>query len=236
MKSTVDYSEFLVYERAARERGHRTVAGVDEVGRGPLAGPLVVCAVVLDEAATLPDGISDSKCLTPTRRETLFEALQSNPAVEAAFSVVTPEEIDRLNILRATHVGMYRALARLRDCDFALVDGLPVPGLPVPSRAIVKGDSRSVSIGAASVLAKVYRDRCMEDYENTYPGYGFARHKGYPTREHLDALRALGVSPIHRRSFGPVARLLNPQPRYVQTEFDFGGESALPERDRHQVD
>jgi ribonuclease HII len=209
--STVVPPDRLQFERELLARGCRRVAGVDEAGRGPLAGPVVAAAVMLPEAMIrngLPSalaGLNDSKQLTARQRDRLFAALQSQTDIRYGVAQVEPAEIDRLNILRATHQAMAAALTVLAPSpEHVLVDGLPVRTLTFPQTALVKGDARSFSIAAASVLAKVTRDRLMMDYDDAYPGYGFARHKGYPTAAHLDALQRLGPCPIHRRSFGPV--------------------------------
>ena len=210
----------LAHERAAAASGAARIAGVDEAGRGPLAGPVVAAAfsAPLDwleaESARSLDGLNDSKQLTAARREHFFGILTAPspaPGVGYGIAVVPPDEIDRLNILRATHLAMARALSQLSPLpDLALVDGLPVRGLPCPHRAIVSGDASSLLVAAASVLAKVTRDRLMVEADALYPGYGFAAHKGYGTRAHLDALARLGPSPIHRRSFAPVSQLRLP--------------------------
>jgi ribonuclease HII len=197
-------------ERAAWAEGWVRVAGVDEAGRGPLAGPVVAAAAILPREAELP-GVLDSKCLDAAAREALYEVIRDR-AIAWAVAVVDVEEIDRVNILRATHAAMSRALAQIEPLPCgALVDGMPVTGLPCPHRAIVDGDALSVSIAAASILAKVTRDRLMVDLDERYPGYGFARHKGYCTPAHFAALRRLGPSPIHRRSFAPVAAYFSGQ-------------------------
>lgn len=215
-------SDLLTYERKAEKQGFSGIAGVDEVGRGPLAGPVVACAVILPSYDDLPEGITDSKKLTAKKRDRLNEQLLEIPGIRIGFGVLFPEEIDFLNILRATHEAMRRALTELLpECCFALVDGLPVKDLPVPSEALVKGDSRSVSVAAASILAKVKRDRYMIEQDAEYPGYGFAKHKGYGTREHLSALEKLGATPLHRRSFAPVAQVLDPAAVMHQPEFSF---------------
>lgn len=186
------------------------LAGIDEAGRGPLAGPVVVAAAILDPARPIR-GLDDSKALDETRRERLYARI-----VERALAwhviFVGREEIDRINIYQATMQGMLRALAALAPAaEYALVDGnrLP-PGLPCPARAVVGGDAREPAIAAASILAKVSRDRHMATLEARYPGYGFARHKGYSVPEHLLALRQLGPCDEHRRSFAPVRALLEP--------------------------
>lgn len=194
------------WETTAWSEGWEIVAGVDEAGRGPLAGPVAAAAVVLPRGIELA-GLRDSKCLQEAQREELYARIVE-VAVCWAVELVEPEEIDRLNILRATHIGMARALARLSQAPCgALVDGLPAQGLPCPHRALVRGDARCMSIAAAAILAKVTRDRHMVELDRRYPGYGLARHKGYPTRDHMAALRELGPSPCHRLTFRPVAEL-----------------------------
>ncbi|HEY3267764.1 MAG TPA: ribonuclease HII [Armatimonadota bacterium] len=192
----------MAHEAEIRALGYGRVAGVDEAGRGPLAGPVVAAAVVLVEDGC-PPGVADSKVLTPARREEAYRRI-----VECACWAVgmcSPEEIDALNILRATHLAMRRALEGLSPCaDFALVDGLPAKGLPLPNRCLVKGERQSASIAAASIIAKVTRDRLMLELHERYPIYNFARHKGYPTPEHVRALELHGPCPVHRRSFAPV--------------------------------
>jgi ribonuclease HII len=199
----------IEFEREAFAAGRRRVAGLDEAGRGPLAGPVVAACVVLplqDGAPAELDGLTDSKQLTAARREYFLGILRRMPGVAIGVGRASVSEIDRLNVLRATHLAMARAAAALRpEADFLLVDGLPVPGLPIPSRSIVRGDALSLSIAAASVVAKVTRDRLMPALDRRHPGYGFARHKGYGTAAHLLALRLLGPCPAHRRSFRPVA-------------------------------
>ena len=197
-------------ERAARAAGYACVCGIDEAGRGPLAGPVVAAAVVLPPGLALP-GLNDSKKLTARRRETLYTQLREDERVLIGVGMAAAAEIDRLNILRATHEAMARAVAALPTAvDFCLIDGLPVPQFPLPQRALVKGDARCLSIAAASIVAKVTRDRLMQDVAQQYPGYGFEKHAGYGTAAHLAALRRLGPCPEHRRSFAPVAQLLLP--------------------------
>jgi ribonuclease HII len=186
------------------------VAGVDEAGRGPLAGPVAVAAVILDPARRI-DGLGDSKALSEARREALFPRIQSE-AIAFAIVFVHADEIDRLNILQATMAGMRRAVAALATTPSrVLVDGNRVPpGLGIAAEAIVKGDAKIAAISAASILAKVARDRWMLDLDAAHPEYGFAAHKGYPTPEHLDALRRFGPCPAHRRSFAPVRASMVP--------------------------
>lgn len=194
------------------------LAGVDEAGRGPLAGPVAAGAVCMppEVARELRAGalarLTDSKALPEAAREELYGALVAAPGVQWALGLASAEEIDRLNILRATHLAMRRALEALPGGapDFALVDGLPVRGLPCGHEAVVKGDARCFLVAAASVVAKVSRDRILRELDARFPGYGFAEHKGYPTESHLAAIARLGVCPAHRRSFGPVRDALNP--------------------------
>ena len=195
----------LTRERALRARGFLLVAGVDEAGRGPLAGPVVAAAVVLPDGFEL-DGLKDSKKVAPARREKFFATITASTDVLWAAGQASVEEIDEINILRATHLAMARAVDALpQRPDHALVDGLPVRGLSVEHTALVGGDALSLSIAAASIIAKVTRDRLMVALDAAHPQYGFARHKGYGVREHLDALRKHGPCPAHRRTFAPVA-------------------------------
>ena len=179
------------------------LCGVDEAGRGPLAGAVYAAAVILDPARPVP-GLADSKLLDPARREALAVAIRRD-ALAWAVAVATVEEIDSMNILRASLAAMSRAIGALQvDPDEVVVDGLHVPATTWPCRALVKADRLVAAVSAASILAKTARDEEMVRLDADFPGYGFARHKGYPTPEHLDALRALGPCIIHRRSFGPV--------------------------------
>ena len=182
------------------------VAGVDEVGRGPLAGDVVAAAVILTDSPA--EGVTDSKMLNPERREALAERIRDE-AVSWALGRATVTEIDELNILQASLLAMRRAVEALPiQPSLVLVDGNHLPRWPYEARAIVKGDLTEPSIGAASILAKVQRDAEMLALHEEYPAYGFDRHKGYPTKAHLAALETAGISPVHRRSFGPVKRLL----------------------------
>ena len=215
-----DTDRFL-HERVLFASGIERVAGVDEAGRGPLAGPVVAAAVILPRAWVLegiPDAfadLNDSKQLTEAQRDRFFAGLTGDPAVRFAIASVEPSVIDEINILQATHRAMNQALADLGDdVDHALVDGRPVRSLRWPQTALVKGDSLSYSIAAASVLAKVTRDRVMREADAKWPGYGFAGHKGYPTPEHLEAVARLGPCPIHRLSFAPLRR---PEPELFPT-------------------
>ncbi len=183
------------------------VCGVDEVGRGPWAGPVVTAAVILDPA-NIPTGLNDSKKLTAARREGLFEKI--NASAHVAIGMASVEEIDRINILQATFLAMRRAVEALDvPPAFALIDGNKIPpALVCDARAIVKGDSRSVSIAAASIIAKVTRDRLMCDLSATYPGYAWETNMGYGTKAHQEGLARLGVTPHHRRSFKPIHKML----------------------------
>jgi ribonuclease HII len=208
---TDDTTDRFDFERQLLGDGIIQIAGVDEAGRGPLAGPVVAAAVVfpaeLIRRGLPPElgGLNDSKQLTAARRDRFFEVLTCHVPVGFSIRQVEAETIDAINIVRATHRAMAEAVAGL-GCvpQHVLVDGLPVRSLGVPHTALVGGDARSFSIAAASVLAKVTRDRLMIEYDRHYPGYGFARHKGYGTAEHLEALARLGPCPIHRRSFAPL--------------------------------
>lgn len=184
-----------------------TIAGVDEAGRGPLAGPVAVAAVVLDPARRI-DGLRDSKAIPEARREVLFPRIQSD-ALAFAIVLVHADEIDRLNILQATLLAMRRAVAALEPAaQHVLVDGNRLPDLGCPARAVVGGDARVAAISAASIVAKVHRDRLCVELDQRFPGYGFALHKGYGTASHIQALREKGPCSEHRRSFEPLRSLL----------------------------
>lgn len=195
------------HEANLNASGARRVAGVDEVGRGPLAGPVTAAAVVLDPGC-IPPGLNDSKALTAKRRAALFDEIMAVAEVSVAHASV--EEIDRLNILYASHLAMERAVAGLAEApDHLLIDGNMIPaGLTVEAQAIVKGDARSLSIAAASIVAKVTRDRIMVGLAQQHPGYGWETNAGYPSKRHISALQDIGVTPHHRRSFHPVHNIL----------------------------
>ena len=200
----------LAHERELWRKGLRLVAGVDEAGRGPLAGPVVAAAVVLPcgwSEAGVDDrlrGLNDSKQLSEAQREEYYSVLTTHLEIQWAVASTDVEVIDRINILQATHRAMNLALEQLQPPpEHVLVDGRPVKSMQFPHTALVKGDARSYSIAGASVLAKVTRDRLMKEFDRVYPGYGFAEHKGYGTPQHLAAIQALGPCPIHRRSFAP---------------------------------
>ena len=193
-------------ETKARAGGIARVAGVDEAGRGPLAGPVVAAAVILNPAR-IPPGLNDSKALTARARNRLYDALHE--VAEVAVGIASVAEIDRLNILRASHLAMARAVAGLAPLGLVLVDGNLIPaGLPCPAQAIIGGDARVLSIAAASIIAKVTRDRIMVDLAQQFSVYGWDRNMGYPTALHRQALLDFGVTPHHRRSFAPVHNAL----------------------------
>lgn len=190
--------------------GYPLVAGIDEAGRGPLAGPVSAAAVILPKGFS-HELLDDSKKLTEKRRELLYEELTSCDEIIWAHAYAETDEIAEVNILKATHTAMARAAEKLSQTpDFCLIDGLAVSGFPIESTGIVKGDGKSLSIAAASIIAKVKRDRLMIQLAETYPEYGFEKHKGYGTRQHMEALREHGPCPIHRTTFAPVAQLLLP--------------------------
>lgn len=195
------------HENKLRAEGFRIVAGIDEAGRGPLAGPVCVAAVVLPDDFTHPM-LNDSKQLSEVKRERLYDEITADARISWHCVSIEPREIDRINILQATWKGMRRAVMALEPkADAALIDGMPVKRFPLHHVALVKGDSLSYSIAAASIIAKVTRDRLMVAMARKHPEYGFEIHKGYPTRAHLAALKQHGPCPHHRRSFGPVAQL-----------------------------
>ena len=201
--TTPDYS----FEAALHKQGYLRIAGVDEVGRGPMAGPVTAAAVILNPD-DIPAGLNDSKKLSAKAREILSARIHA--AAEVSIAHASVAEIDSINILRASHLAMERAVAALDPApDYLLIDGNMIPrGLTLPSQAIVKGDGRSVSISAASIVAKLCRDRLMEDLAQQHPGYGWETNAGYPSKSHKAALQNLGVTPHHRRSFKPVHNIL----------------------------
>lgn len=203
----------LTLECALQARGPQRIAGVDEAGRGPLAGPVAAAAVILPPGYACP-GLDDSKKLSAAKRERIYAVLTNDPAVAWAVATASREEIDQLNILRASHLAMRRAVETLDPRpDHCLIDGLPLRDFPFPHDAIVKGDGLSLSIAAASIIAKVTRDRLMGEIDRECPQFGFAKHQGYGTKAHLEALRIHGPCRHHRRSFQPVAQLALPLDR-----------------------
>jgi ribonuclease HII len=197
--------DLLLFERKVKALGYKKIAGIDEAGRGPLAGPVVASAVIVKDNS-FTERIDDSKKLSPGKREKAFIEILNLCSVGIGLSTV--EEIDRLNILNATLLAMKRAVADLDEIpDYLLIDGNMEVHLPQPKKMIVGGDRNSFSIACASIVAKVYRDKLMLEEDNKYPVYGFAKHKGYGTRAHIEAIREHGLSVIHRRSFGPFGDL-----------------------------
>jgi len=191
------------YERRMKKKGYRLIAGVDEVGRGPLAGPVVACALILSPGCRIR-GLDDSKRLSPKKREELYPIIREK-ALAIGLGRVGERKIDGINILKATHLAMKRAISHLGiEPDLLLVDGFEIPGVKIPQKAIVRGDEKSASIAAASIIAKVTRDRLMVRYHKRHPEYGFHKHKGYGTERHRRTLKIHGPSRIHRRTFSGV--------------------------------
>lgn len=203
----------LNYEDEFKSQGYELIAGIDEVGRGALAGPVVAGAVILPYPASLPwlGLVRDSKELDSRKRESLFELINKE-AVAVGIGIVPPQVIDSINILKATKLAMVQAVEKLpKQPSFLLIDRLSLSQCPIPQRGITRGDKLCLSIACASIIAKVTRDRMMEEFDRTYPGYGFAQHKGYGTGVHLSCLRKLGPSPIHRLYFAPVRNVITSQ-------------------------
>ncbi|MHC5268023.1 ribonuclease HII [Enterococcus sp. LJL98] len=200
------YQEMQIFERQAYQAGYQRIAGIDEVGRGPLAGPVVSAAVILPADCVIL-GLNDSKQLSEKKREALVKEIEEK-ALAIGIGIIEPEEIDAINIYQASKKAMVVAVESLEQApDYLLIDAMTLP-LKQAQEKIIKGDARSVSIAAASVIAKVYRDQLMAKYDTKYPGYGFARNAGYGTKEHLKGLENYGVTPIHRRSFSPVSAMI----------------------------
>ena len=199
----------LFFEKKLVESGYKYIAGVDEAGRGPLAGPVVAAAVILPEEFS-SNQLNDSKKLSSSKREKIYNELMNvDSKVISAFSVIDEVVIDKINILRATHRAMAQASSNLSiEPSFVIIDGMPIKDFPFNNESIIKGDSKSLSIAAASVIAKVERDRIMLNYSKEYPEYKFEKHKGYGTKLHLDALKKFGPCKIHRKSFAPVKKFL----------------------------
>lgn len=195
------------YERACKDKGYTLIAGVDEVGRGPLAGPVVIASVILPEEFFI-EKINDSKKLSEATREKIYNIILEN-AISINRAIIDEKTIDRINIYQAAMNGMYEAIYGLDvKPDAVLIDAMPLDSLDIYHEAIIKGDSKSASIAAASIVAKVERDRMMNEYDKIYPQYGFAKNKGYGTGEHLEALRKYGPCPIHRKSFEPIKSMV----------------------------
>ena len=217
----------LKYERECYAQGYQLVAGVDEVGRGPLAGPVVAAAVILPMGCKI-FGVDDSKKLSAKKREGLYDEILEK-AVSYGIGVVSWERIDEINILQATYEAMRQALAQLNPVPtFILADAVTIPQVPIGQKGIVQGDAKSLSIGAASIVAKVYRDRLMEKYEEIYPGYGFSSNKGYGSAQHIAGIGTYGLCPIHRQSF--VKNFIAPQDSYIRGAV--GEEKAVKEMRR----
>jgi len=200
----------LDHENKLKSQGYILIAGIDEAGRGALAGPVVASAVILPHPANLPwfELVRDSKELNSRKRESFF-ALINKEAVAVGIGIVPPQVIDSINILKATKLAMMQAVENLsKQPNFLLIDRLSLPQCPIPQEGITRGDKICLSIACASIMAKVTRDRIMEEFDKIYPGYGFAQHKGYGTMKHISCLQKLGPSPIHRRYFAPVRNVI----------------------------
>ncbi|MGA9467713.1 MAG: ribonuclease HII [Exiguobacterium marinum] len=198
-----DFERRLTYERELTRAGYERIVGVDEVGRGPLAGPVVAAAVLLPEGFYVA-GLNDSKKMTKTARDAAYNQIME--VAEVGVGIVESGTIDDINIYEATKLAMMEAIRQVGDADALLIDAMKLD-LDIPQQSLIKGDSLSVSIAAASVVAKVVRDRMMEEYDLTYPGYGFDKNAGYGTEAHIEGLRRLGVTPIHRRTFAPIKHM-----------------------------
>ncbi|KXZ40056.1 RNase HII [Alkalithermobacter thermoalcaliphilus JW-YL-7 = DSM 7308] len=199
-KEEIRLQNMKIFENEAYKRGFRYIGGIDEAGRGPLAGPVVAAVVVLSED-TIIKGINDSKKLSLKKRQELFDIIKEK-AIDYGIGIVDNNEIDKLNILNATYEAMKKALFNLKNTpDYLLIDALTIPNINIPQKPIIEGDRKSISISAASILAKVTRDKIMEEYDKLYPQYKFAKHKGYGTKEHYEAIKIYGITPIHRKTF-----------------------------------
>lgn len=212
-ESELSRLELMSYsEKRLKAEGFLRIAGVDEAGRGPLAGPVVAAACILPEGLFF-ENLNDSKQLTPDERNALFEEITRCPTLNYGIGIIDVDTIDQVNILQATFLAMKKAVESLPiNPDYILIDGNQIPHFDTPTESLVKGDSLSISIAAASILAKVTRDRIMEELHLQYPKYGFKQHKGYATDQHIEAICTFGPTPIHRKSFDPVKSMLNPQP------------------------
>lgn len=198
--------EMKKYERLAYAQGYKAIAGIDEVGRGPLAGPVVAAAVILPKDEVIL-GLNDSKQLSEKKREQLYDEIQEK-ALAIGIGVVDNQQIDQINIYQASKEAMKKALSQLAvEPDYLLIDAMSLE-VPIAQEGIIKGDAKSASIAAASIVAKVYRDRLMQAYDQKYPGYGFAKNAGYGTKEHLAGLQTLGIIPIHRLTFAPIKDMI----------------------------
>lgn len=195
------------YEKRAYEQGYTNIAGTDEVGRGPMAGPLVAAAVILPKGLEI-DGLNDSKKLTPKKREELYKIIKEK-ALEVEVTFIDVEEVDRLNVYQASKLAMTKCIEKMKHkVDFILTDAMNLD-LDIPYLSLIKGDAKSASIAAASIIAKVERDHYMISIDEKYPQYGFKNHKGYVTKAHMEAIKKYGVTEVHRKSFAPVSEILN---------------------------
>jgi ribonuclease HII len=203
-QQTLRQADLLMHEKILFARGFKQIAGLDEAGRGPLAGPVVACACIIEEGIEFP-GINDSKLLTELARERFYEVLTTHPGVKYGVGIVDAKMIDKINIFQATKVAMKKALKALTILpDYLLIDAVKLSYKRIPFENLIEGDRKSQSIAAASIVAKVVRDRKMVGYHKKFRKYGFHEHKGYGTKKHLEALALYGPTPIHRRSFSPV--------------------------------
>jgi ribonuclease HII len=193
------------YESRLQSQGITTIAGLDEAGRGPLAGPVVACCIIY-HPGLLIEGLNDSKLLTPLKRGGIYDQIISHKDTNYALGIVEAQEIDKINILQATFLAMKEAANGLKDLEYILIDGNQLPNLPLKSEGIIKGDQKSITIAAASIIAKETRDKIMLEHHKTYPEYAFSKHKGYGTKIHKEALEKYGPCPIHRKSFAPIAK------------------------------
>lgn len=199
-KENARLEKMSIYEKKARSEGYKIIAGVDEAGRGPLAGPVAAACVILPENCFI-EGVNDSKKLRAPQREKLYDIILDN-AISVGIGIVDEKIIDQINILNATKLAMKQAVSQLSiKPDLLMIDAVSIEDMDIEQRSIIKGDALSISIAAASIIAKVARDRIMNDYDAAYPGYGFTKHKGYGTEEHINAIKKFGICPIHRVSF-----------------------------------
>jgi len=208
-KDLLKLKQLQAFDKAVVDNSDIVVAGVDEAGRGPLAGPVVAAAVVIKNYDDKLSGVNDSKKLSPLKRRKLFEYITQEEDILVGVGIVSSEVIDKINILQATHVAMRQAIGALNEqFNLLLIDGLFLPDINFSQQKVIKGDALSLSIATASIVAKVTRDALMDEYDRQYPGYGFSQHKGYGTRAHMESIKKLGPSKIHRRSFSPVKEMV----------------------------
>ena len=216
-----------LYEDEARQQGYHIIAGIDEAGRGPLAGPVVAAACIIPTGILIPD-VNDSKLLTSEKRDELYEIITQDMRIHFGVGIIGPEIIDKINIYQATIAAMLMAVSQLSlSPEYLLVDGLKLPHPSIPAQKIIKGDSKSQSIAAASIIAKVTRDRLMLKYHDQWPMYGFNTNKGYSTDFHIEALNVHGICPIHRKSFEPVKLQLGIKDAQLEFAFREGFQSPI---------